>query len=102
LLSLGDFGGLQALLALLQLNGDTPEELSPWVLSLVSRVSIIRKLTSFAAYKLDRLAVPVFGKVEGNSSWEPERQFRVEFKKTITEICRNEILMSTGPTRVNP
>ena len=57
-----------------------------------SRAPIAWGLPSFATNKLDRLTIPIPGEVEGNSSWNLERKFRAELEKSVTEVCRDEIL----------
>ena len=90
-----NFRGNQVLLLFLQLDGNAPVELSPWITFLTSRMLIVGMLTSFTTYELDGLTVPVLAKVKGDSSRNSERQFGAEFKKPITEIGRDEILIST-------
>lgn len=92
-----DFRGHYVLLLFLQLDGNAPEELSPWITFLMSRLLIVGKDTSFTTYKLDRLTVPILGKVKGDSTWNSERQFWAKFEKPITEIRRDEVLMQTRP-----
>ena len=53
---------------------------------------VVGELTAFTTYELDRLTIPVLGKVKGYSSWNSERQFWAEFEKPVTEIYRDEIL----------
>jgi len=78
------------------LNEDAPEYIPPRISFLVSRTPIAWGFPPFATDELDWLTVPILGKVEGDSSWKFERQFRIELEKSITEICCNEILMSRG------
>lgn len=68
-----EFGSFRTLFLFLQLDGNAPEELLPWISFLVSRVFIIRELSSFTTYELDRLTIPILGKVKRDSSWNPER-----------------------------
>jgi len=91
-----DFRGLRVFSLFLQLDGNTPEELSPWNSFLISRSFIIRKFPPFTTNKQNRLTIPIPGKVEGDSSWNSECEFWTELEKSVTEVCRNEILMSGG------
>jgi hypothetical protein len=86
--------GFKGLRALFLLDGNAPKELPPRISFLSSRTSIGRKFSSFTTNKLDRLTIPVPCKVEGDSSWNPERKFRTELEKSVTEISRDEILTS--------
>jgi len=91
-----DFRGLLVFFLFLQLNGNTPEELSPRNSFLISRSFIIRKFPPFTTNKQNRLTVPIPCKVEGDSSWNSERKFWAELEKSVTEVCRDEILTSSG------
>ena len=93
------FRGLPGLFRFLQLDGNTPKELSPRISFLIPRTFIIWKFTSFTTNESDRLAVPILGEVKGDPSRNSERKFWTELEKSVTEVCRNEILMSGGIAR---
>lgn len=99
MVSLFDVRTHRVLLLFLHLDGNAPEDLSPRITFLISRMLIVGRVTSFTTHKLDGLTIPVLVEVKGDSSWNFERQFRAEFEKPITEICCDEVLMSTEPLK---
>ena len=90
------FRGTRVLFRFLQLDGNAPEEFPPRISFTSPKAPIAWRLPSFTTNKQDRLTIPVPCEVEGNSSWNPERKFRAELEKSITEICRDEILAAKG------
>lgn len=55
--------------------------------------TFVWNFSASAAYKLDRLTVPMLGEIKGYSSWNFEGKFWTELEESVTEICRNKVLM---------